>query len=160
MDEERFPYEIVSHWRVRGAIDDVFAVLTDGQSLPRWWPQAYASVKEVVPGDRRGVGRVADIVTRGVLPYDIKWRLEITEIDKPTLIRVKATGELTGRGEWRIGQEGDEVALTYTWQVSVGKPWLRRLEFILKPLFTANHKWAMKKGLEGMKRELARRAAA
>ena len=52
MAEERYPYEIESHWRVEGAIDDAYAVLTDTEALPRWWPEAYSRVTVVAP--RRG----------------------------------------------------------------------------------------------------------
>jgi hypothetical protein len=34
---------------------------------------------------------------------------------------------------------------------------LRRLEFLLKPLFAMNHNWVMRKGEGGLKQELARR---
>jgi hypothetical protein len=157
MAEERYPYEIVSHWHAPGRIEDAYAVLTDGASLPRWWPQAYASVRQVAPGDAEGVGRIADIVTRGALPYDLKWRLEITEAKRPTMIRLKASGQLLGLGEWQLRQAGETVELAYTWRVRVDKPWMQRLEFLLKPLFALNHNWVMRKGEEGFKGEMRRR---
>ena len=50
-----------------------------------------------------------------------------------------------------------DVALTYTWRVRAEQPLLRRLEFLLKPIFALNHNWVMRKGEEGMRREIARR---
>jgi hypothetical protein len=128
--------------------------------MPRWWPEAYTRVTEIAPGDSRGCGRISDIVTRGFLPYDVNWRLTVVEVNPPKAIRVTATGDLTGEGEWRLGQEGGEVALAYTWRVRVEKPWMQRLEFLLKPLFTINHNYVMRRGEAGLKRELARRAGA
>jgi hypothetical protein len=55
---------------------------------------------------------------------------------------------------------GGEVALAYTWRVRVEKPWMQRLEFLLKPLFTINHNHVMRRGEAGLRRELARRAGA
>jgi uncharacterized protein YndB with AHSA1/START domain len=160
MAEERFPYEIVSRWSVPGAIEDVYDVLTDGESRALWWPEAYASVRKVEPGDTEGRGRVDAIVTRGFLPYDVNWRLKVLDAAPPTMIRVEASGDLCGLGEWRLTQRGAAVELVYTWRVRVEKPWMRRLEFILKPLFTMNHNWIMRHGEAGLKRELARRASA
>ena len=40
---ERFPYEIVSTWRVAGPIDRAYDVLADNAALPQWWPQAYTA---------------------------------------------------------------------------------------------------------------------
>jgi uncharacterized protein YndB with AHSA1/START domain len=156
---ERFPYEIVSHWRVPGPIDRVYDVLSDSPSLPRWWPEAYRRVHEVAPGDAAGRGRMLDITTKGALPYEIVWRLEILDTERPRLIRVGASGELVGFGEWRLAEAGDAVMLTYTWRVRAERPMLRRLEFLLKPVFTLNHNWVMRKGEAGLKRELARRPA-
>jgi hypothetical protein len=106
MSDGRFPYEIVSRWRVAGAIDEVYAVLTDAAAMPGWWPEAYTRVSQVAPGDADGRGRVSDIVTRGFLPYDVNWRLTVVAVAPPTMIRVSASGDLTGEGEWRLDQDG------------------------------------------------------
>jgi hypothetical protein len=157
MSDGRFPYEIVTHWRVAGAIDEVYAVLIDAAAMPGWWPEAYTSVRQVAPGDADGLGRVSDIVTRGFLPYDVNWRLTVVAAEPPTMIRVAAGGDLSGEGEWQLGQDGGAVTLAYTWRVRVEKPWMQRLEFLLKPLFTVNHNYVMRRGEAGLKRELARR---
>ena len=154
---ERFPYEIVSHWRVPGRIDRVNDVLSDTAAMPGWWPQAYHRVREIAAGDEAGRGKILEITTKGALPYELTWRLEILEAERPRLIRLRASGELVGFGEWRLAESGGEVSLTYTWRVRAEHPILRRLEFLLKPIFALNHNWVMGKGEAGMKRELARR---
>jgi uncharacterized protein YndB with AHSA1/START domain len=156
---ERFPYEIVSHWRVPGPIGRVYELLSDSAALPRWWPQAYHRVREIAPGDADGRGRVLEITTKGALPYALAWRLEILEATRPRLIRLRASGELVGFGEWQLSEAANEVTLVYTWRVRAEHPILRRLEFVLKPIFALNHNWVMRKGEAGLKRELARRAA-
>lgn len=155
--EVRYPYEIVSRWRVPGSIEQVFDVLTDAPSLPAWWPEAYSEVRELAPGDARGIGRMAEIVTRGFLPYSIRWRIEATEIRRPDLIRVRASGDLSGVGEWRLAEDGRDVVLAYDWRVRVEKPWMRRIEALLKPAFVINHNHVMRRGEKGLRAELARR---
>jgi hypothetical protein len=51
------------------------------------------------------------------------------------------------------------VEMTYDWRLRAEKPLLRNLSFLLKPLFEANHRWAMARGEESLKLELARRRA-
>jgi hypothetical protein len=51
------------------------------------------------------------------------------------------------------------VDITYDWRLSAEKPMLRHLSFLLKPVFEANHRWAMAQGEESLKLELARRRA-
>ena len=160
MGEERFPYELESHWRVPGAIGDVYAVLMDDAALPRWWPEAYAKVTVAAEGDAAtGVGRITDIVTRGLLPYDVTWRVEVLETGTPDLIRVRASGDVIGLGTWRLTQGDGVVDLRYLWRGRVGKPWMKRLEFLLKPVFVWNHNWVMRRGEQGLRAELARRRA-
>ena len=160
MAEDRYPYEIESRWRVLGAIGDVYAVLTDTGALPRWWPEAYSRVAVVAEGDPvTGAGQVTDIVTRGVLPYDVTWRLEVLETRAPELIRVKASGDVIGLGTWRLAESDGAVELSYLWRVRVGKPWMRAFERVLKPAFVWNHNSVMRRGELGLRAELARRSA-
>ena len=51
------------------------------------------------------------------------------------------------------------VDLTFDWKIRGDKLLLRYLSFLLKPIFAANHRWAMAKGEESLKLELARRRA-
>ncbi len=60
---------------------------------------------------------------------------------------------------WTFAQEGPEVVITYDWRIEATKPLLRRLAFVLKPAFAANHKWAMAKGKESLELEMRRRRA-
>jgi hypothetical protein len=109
-------------------------------------------------GGEDGVGRVTDITTRGILPYDVTWRVEVLETRRPELIRVKASGDVIGLGTWQLRDDDGAVHLSYLWRVRVGKPWMQKFEFLLKPVFAANHNWVMRRGELGLRAELSRRA--
>ena len=81
----------------------------------------------------------------------------MVESRRPHGWTVEATGDLTGRGTWRLEQRGDLADVTYDWRIDVEKPLLKPLTPLLKPLYAWNHRWAMARGLEGLTRELARR---
>ena len=49
--------------------------------------------------------------------------------------------------------------VTYDWLVIAEKGILKTLSAIMKPIFSANHHWAMARGEESLKLELARRHA-
>ena len=70
-----------------------------------------------------------------------------------------ATGDLVGAGRWTFRQDGAQVVITYDWRVSASKPLLRRLTWLLRPVFAANHRWAMARGEESLRLELRRRRA-
>jgi hypothetical protein len=149
-------YHFVTEWRVAGTIEEVKDVLGDAESLTRWWPAVYLSLTQVEAG-ADGVGRTVDLHTKGWLPYTLRWRLRITEPMTDTGFALSAAGELEGTGVWTFRQEGPEVVITYDWRIHATKPLLRRLGWLLRPAFEANHVWAMRKGEESLRLELRRR---
>jgi hypothetical protein len=152
-------YHFVSRWRVRGTVEEVSDVLGDAEGLARWWPSVYLKVETLEPGDERGAGQLVRLHTKGWLPYTLRWEFRTVATDDPHGYEVEAIGDLEGRGRWTFTQDGDFVKATYDWRVRARKPLLRALSFLLKPLFAANHRWAMRRGEQSLKLELMRRHA-
>jgi hypothetical protein len=152
-------YEFVTVWRVAGTIAEVKDVLTDGPALPRWWPSVYLRVVPRTRGDADHVGAETDLLTTGWLPYTLRWTLTLTEKVTDAGFALAADGDLCGTGRWSFVQDGPEVEITYDWRVQATKPVLRRLSWLLRPLFSANHRWAMERGEESLRLELRRRRA-
>ena len=153
-------YHFLTHWLVEGDVREVVEVLSDTPALVRWWPSAYLEAKELLPGDKVGVGRRLDLLMKGWLPYTMRWQLLITESHLPEGFSLDASGDLTGRGVWSFRQDGPRVAITYDWRVRADKPLLRYFSFAMKPVFAANHRWVMRMGETSLRLELARRHAA
>jgi hypothetical protein len=153
-------YHFVSRWRVRATAEQVADLLERPTEFVRWWSAVYLEVEQVAPGGPHGVGSELSLLTRGLLPYRLRWHLRITESRHPHGFSLDAWGDLVGRGIWTFTPDGDWVVITYDWRLRAEKPLIRRLSVLLKPIFAANHRWAMKQGEEGLTRELSRRAAA
>ena len=98
-----------------------------------------------------------DLFTKGWLPYTLRWRFKISENDPPEHFRLEASGDFTGRGIWTLRQDGPTAEVTYDWRIRADKPLLRAFSFVLKPIFAANHRWAMERGKESLELELRRR---
>jgi hypothetical protein len=152
-------YHFITRWRVPGAIDEVADVLADAPDFTRWWPSVYLRIDELEPGDERKVGAVFDLYTKGWLPYTLRWQLRVTSSDRPHGFSIAAAGDFVGRGVWTLTQVGPDVEVVYDWRIAAAKPLLRRLSFALRPVFSANHRWAMAKGEESLRLELTRRNA-
>ena len=67
-----------------------------------------------------------------------------------------AWGDFDGTGRWTFEQDGAFVNITYDWNIRAEKPLLRYLSFLMKPIFAANHRWAMAQGEACLRQELAR----
>lgn len=149
-------YHFITHWRAQSNLEEISQVIGNGPDLVRWWPSVYLEVKELEKGDENGIGKVIDLYTKGWLPYTLRWAFRVTENRHPYGFTLEAWGDFVGRGIWTFAQDGEWVDITYDWKVSAGKPLLRNLSWLLKPVFSANHRWAMQKGEESLKLELAR----
>ena len=101
-----------------------------------------------------------DLHTKGWAPYTLRWTLRVTEPLSDDGYALQATGDLEGTGRWTFRQEGPEVVIGYDWRVHATKPLLRRLSWLLRPAFSANHHWAMRRGEESLRLELRRRRQA
>jgi hypothetical protein len=146
-------YRFITRWRVQASPEEVFDILRQPLEYPRWWPSVYLKVRETGSDCVR-------LLTRGWLPYTLSWDSRTTASREPTLLAVQATGDFAGRGIWSFVADGEFTDISFDWQVTALKPLIRRLSFLLKPVFEANHRWAMEQGLRSLELELRRYRAA
>jgi hypothetical protein len=153
-------YHFITHWRVQSTCEEVTRLIGHAPDLVRWWPSVYLKVWELEKGDPdTGLGKIVRLYTKGWLPYTLLWQFQVTEVNHPYGFRLDAWGDFVGRGIWTFQPDGDFVNITYDWQITAQKRLLRDLSFLFKPIFAANHEWAMRMGERSLKLELARRRA-
>ena len=148
-------YHFVTRWRFQGTPREVYTILDEPTDLVRWWPAVYldVSVRET------DAGKVYTLLTKGWLPYTLRWEFRRTEKVPHSRSALEARGDFVGRGVWTFAADGDMVDVVYDWRIQAEKPLLRYLSFVMKPIFAANHRWAMATGEESLRLELARRRA-
>lgn len=152
-------YHFITEWAVTATAKEVYDIIADAKSLPEWWPSVYLDVQQTSAGDAQSIGKRVYLYTKGWLPYTLQWHFVVTENKPAETITLKAFGDFEGRGTWIFTQEGERCTVIFDWKLSVGKPLLRRMSWLLKPVFSMNHKWAMKQGLKSLQLELLRRRA-
>lgn len=150
-------YHFITHWKMQATSQEVYDILSDTESLKKWWPSVYLDVKQTAAGDEKSIGKKAKLFTKGWLPYTLLWDFEVTENIKPVSFTIKATGDFVGRGIWHLQQSNGCCYVSFDWKLTADKPLLKKLSFLLKPVFSFNHKWAMKKGEESLRLEILRR---
>ncbi|MGH9825115.1 MAG: SRPBCC family protein [Blastocatellia bacterium] len=152
-------YHFVTEWTVDATPEEVSDILQVAEDLARWWPSVYLDVQIKEAGDDHGIGKIVGLYTKGWLPYTLRWQFRVIESRYPHGFTLEAFGDFAGRGIWIIEQRGGQTAVTYDWKIEANKPILRTMSFLLKPIFSANHRWAMKMGEVSLKLELQRRRA-
>jgi hypothetical protein len=146
-------YAFLSTW----CLDDVslpaaFELVRHAVEYPRWWT-GVRSAEVIRRGGPDHVGEVIEFRWRSLLPYTLRFRLELTRIEPPYLIEATATGDLEGHGAWRL-YEGRGVAIVYEWRVATTKRWMNAFEPVARPVFVWNHDVAMRRGARAAARTL------
>jgi hypothetical protein len=150
-------YVFLTHWRVKGTPENAYEVLTDVPGYLRWWPDVYLAATPLTSAGKDGLGQSYRLVTRGKLPYRLRWNARIVQTRRPHGFTIEATGDFVGRGIWTFTERANDLKISFDWRLRAEKPLLRYLSFLLKPLFHWNHRWAMARGEEGLRRELSLR---
>ncbi|MBM3677839.1 MAG: hypothetical protein FJW96_08140 [Actinobacteria bacterium] len=140
-------YSFVDEWLVPASPEAVYALLSRPVRYPEWWGDAFLRGE----GDEgpAAPGKRARLLTRGLLPYRLRWELVCLEAAPPTRLVSGITGDFEGEGIWTIAEApGGGTRAVLEWNVDVRKPLVRELTPLLRPLFAWNHGWAMRRGHE------------
>src|SRR5262252_8549670 len=104
-DSRTNDYHFVTRWNVQASCEEVSDVLGDPLDLPRWWPSVYLKVEELrPPTGPGGVGRRVRLLTKGRLPYTLRWEFEVVESRPPHGFALVASGDFEGTGRWTFAQ--------------------------------------------------------
>lgn len=137
-------FSFVDEWVVPGAPDEVYALLSCPREYPNWWPDAFlegeGDAGPAAPGKR------ARLLTRGKLPYRLRWELVCIEAVPGRRLVSQIHGDFEGTGTWTIEPRDGGSYVRLDWVVDVRKPLVRHLTPALRPLFAWNHRWAMTRG--------------
>ncbi|MFD1021023.1 hypothetical protein [Thalassobacillus hwangdonensis] len=152
-------YEMRKTWKVKGNRDELFEILTNAVDYPRWWPSLFLDIEDTGVVKEAGGNMYALRSTGGWFPATLQWNLVNVNESTPYRVSVRACGDVTGRGTWKLTEDGEYVNVELLWILEADKPLLKYLSFILKPVFMANFHWCMKRGYESLNLELQRRRA-
>ena len=75
---------------------------------------------------------------------------KIVRYEPPREFEVAVDGDLSGRGVWTVTPNGDGVYVRFDWRVNAGRTLLRLLTPVLRPLFRANHNYAIARAKAGL----------
>ena len=140
------PYSFTDEWLVPAPAHAVYDLLARPRDYPSWWGDAFLE-GEGDPGPA-APGKRARLLTRGRLPYRLRWELVCVEAQAPTRLVSRIRGDFEGEGIWTLSETAGGTRAVLEWRVGVRKPLVRRLTPLLRPLFAWNHRWAMRRGQE------------
>lgn len=149
------------HWDLPNTkIEDVYAVLSNGELLPLWWKGVYLEAVPLQKSDGPKVGDRLRARARGALPYELNFILEAISLVHNKQVVVKSIGDFEGLWTATLSQQGTNVRVDIIWQVTVLRPILKFLAPLLRPAFAWNHRWTTPRGEKGLREYLSEMNAA
>jgi uncharacterized protein YndB with AHSA1/START domain len=148
---------LLSRWELAAGPREVYDLVADAASLPRWWPSVFLDATILEPGDTGGVGRVVEVVAAGFLPVTLRWRFRVTAAQPPERLFMETTGDLEGLGLWAFEPAEKRVVVRLHWTGRVAKRGWRHLPTLVTPLLRRSHRWAMERGFTSLLLEVWRR---
>jgi hypothetical protein len=153
-------YRFITRWRFEATQEEVFTLLDEPLEFAQWWPAVWLRAEQENAADpTTGIGRRVRFVSKGWLPYTLRWTARTVTRTVPHSLTIEVTGDVEGAGRWTLRRDGRFVDVTYLWTIHANKPLVRYLSFLFRPVFASNHRWAMATGEKSLRLELARRRA-
>ncbi len=150
-------YRLLTTWLLDGTEPRAaWDVLADVTAWPSWW-RGVEAASELAPGDERRVGSRYRVRWRSAIPYAVEFDFIVDEVDAPSHMAGRASGELEGSGVWRLFQSRGVTAVTYDWNVRTSRAWMNTLAPVARPVFRWNHDRVMTAGGQGLAAKLGAR---
>ena len=144
-------YHFQEQWSIPGySPRQVYEVLYNATLLPEWWSGVYLEAVPLARYPRPMVGAKVRAKARGFLPYTLSFELEALTLEHGARVEVKASGDFDGIWRAELRRDGDGTRVVIDWQVTVDKPLIRYLSWLLKPVFAWNHCWTTPRGERGL----------
>ncbi len=105
-----------------------------------------------------GIGSTIDFELKSVLPYTFQYTIEIKELKKPYLVKVKSFGDLVGSGKLILKQKNNGTALNCYWDVKSSN-WIVNIVsklYFVKSFLKNNHERVIDKAFCMLKARIER----
>lgn len=109
------------------SVEDVWAVVADLESQPRWMTDALEV--RVTTGKPYGVGTKAIVPTK-IAGFRVEDRMTVTEWEEGRRIAVRHKGAVTGIADITLEPQGNQLTLV-RWTENLELPWGRFGDFLM-----------------------------
>jgi len=148
-------YHFVTEWWFDVAPDRLWQQVVDVASWPDWW----GDISEARLQDSETTlcrGSVIRGAVKGALPYTLNLTIEVTAMEPPRLLEVRADGDLTGTGRWVLEPRTGGTFTRLDWNVATTGLLLSLLGRLppVRALLERNHHELMARGYEMLRRRV------
>lgn len=116
------PFHFITLWHFDAPVQQVWNELNKPEAFPQWWPGFERA--QIIRSTPEHVGSITEYRVHGDFNFIFDFQLELIEYHEPERMKLRATGDFIGTGEWRLRPDGDSTAVTYLWNVALRQPWI------------------------------------
>ena len=150
-------FEIESRWTLDATIEEILTIIRKPVSLTQWWSAVFMKAEVILSGGSDLVGLTVRFFTKGLLPHTFQFTARVVAATSHGELQIRTWGDFNGHGAVHLIRTATGADVHICWRVDVKQPYIRPLFWMAKPIFTANHRWAMRRGREGLQAEVLRR---
>jgi uncharacterized membrane protein len=135
-------------WTIDAPLELIWNELINYKKWPAWCA-SLTEIEQLDQFDRLQKGNNIRSVWKGTLPYSIRFDAKIKAYNPYSFLSFNVTGDLSGEGLCRFLSSPDTTTITFTWNVSPTKLWMKMGSSFARPVFMENHNRIIKKAVEG-----------
>jgi hypothetical protein len=140
-------YRFVTEFAAAAPIAAVYATIVEPERWLAGWGDA-VRVRRLRTGDVTGAGAAFEATVRAPVGYRVSARIDLTETDPPTHVRMRASGGLEGEGRWRLRARGELTEVAFAWTVRTTATWMNLAAPVARPLFEWSHGVVVRRAAE------------
>jgi hypothetical protein len=147
-------YSFSSTWRIAASQERVwraFEELLPSENPFVFWPG--------MRSERRG-GPDIHVTAASPVGYTLRFRVFDVVSSPMKRVTLRADGDLLGRATMQLAAvDAVNSTIDVEWHVDVTQPWMRRMRFVLRPVFVFAHDVVMRAGERGLNAWLREQAS-
>jgi hypothetical protein len=128
------PFVFDRAWTFPVPAGELWSVLERTDRYPEWWTW----LREL-DADGLRPGAVAHCTIRPPLPYALRFRVELDQVEPGRLVAGQVRGDLHGPARLEIHPDGEGCQARLVWELRLGSPVLRRLSLVARPAMVWGH---------------------
>ncbi len=110
------PFSLTTERQFPISSERLWPLVSQPQRLAEWWPGFQRS--ELIAGDGELGSRIACQV-KGMFGLSFEFEALITDWQPPYYIKLQATGDFQGTGEWFFEDRAGQTQVTYQWDIAL-----------------------------------------
>lgn len=148
-------FHFVTQWSFRAPIERVFSEVSACERYASWWRGFEKSERHATDGHEEVVAQRV----RGFGGMRLSFAQYRITRDPPWGMQFLSRGDLVGEGVWKLARAGQTTNVTLTWDVELGRRWLRIVAMVpgMRRMMKRSHDALMAKGQADLDARMASR---